>query len=104
MSRRPQVTNLVRPAVIFKLMSRVIALQKRNLVRGYASRELCVSSEIEAIRRDNSLQDIMTIGSLLKGSDGLLGGNKKNLVQICSSSLDLARWAGRMRSDTLPVT
>ena len=79
MSRRPQVQNTVRPAIIFKLMSKVISLDKRNLVRGYASRELRVSSEIEAIREDNSLQDIMTVGSLLKGVDGLLGGNKKKL-------------------------
>ncbi len=77
MSRRPQISIPVRPAIIFKLMSRVVALDKRNLVRGYASRDLRVSSEIEAIREGNSLQDIMTIGSLLKGIDGLLGGDKK---------------------------
>ena len=88
MSRRPQVTNLVRPAIIFKLMSRVIALDKRNLVRGYASKELRVSSEIEAVREGNSLQDIMTIGSLLKGVDGLLGSNKKK------ASTDLFKFTG----------
>lgn len=78
MSRRPQVSHTVRPAIVFRLMSQVIALDKRNLVRGYASKDLRVSSEIEAIREGNSLQDIMTIGSLLKGVDGLLGGKKKN--------------------------
>jgi len=77
MSRRPQVSNPVRSSIIFKLMSQVISLEKRNLVRGYASRELRVTSEIEAIRGGNSLPDIMSIGSLLKGVDGLLGGTKK---------------------------
>jgi hypothetical protein len=88
MSRRPQVKNTVRPAIIFKLISRVISLDKRNLVRGYASRDLRVSSEIEAIREGNSLQDIMTVGSLLKGVDGLLGGKKKKV------STDLFKFTG----------
>lgn len=77
MSHRPQVSHTVRPAIIFRLISQVTALDKRNLVRGYASKDLRTSSEIEAIREGNSLQDIMTIGALLKGADGLLDGNKK---------------------------
>lgn len=77
MSHRPQVSHTVRPAIIFRLISQVTALDKRNLVRGYTSKDLRVSSKIEAIREGNSLQDIMTIGALLKGTDGLLAGNKK---------------------------
>lgn len=74
------------------------------MVRGYASRELRVSSEIEAIRENNSLQDIMTVGSLLKGVDGLLGVIKRNLVLICSSLLYLGLWGGKMKFATLPDT
>lgn len=86
MSHRPQSSKTVRPAIIFKLMSRVRSLKKRNLVRGYASRDLRGSSEIDAVRRDNSLIDIMTIGALLKGNEGLLAADRKK------TSADLFRF------------
>lgn len=73
----------LRPPHFFKLVASLGSLKKRNLLRGYASQELRIRSKIDDIRKGNSLKDIMTIGSLMKGHDGLLAGSlKKNSSEL----------------------
>lgn len=76
----------VRKPEYFKLVASIRSLAKRNLLRGYASQELNSSAKIDNIRQGNTLNDIMIIGSILKGDDGLLSG------EIKKSSADLFKF------------
>lgn len=70
-------SKIERSIDVYKLISSINSLSKRNLLRGYISNDLIKQAEIEAIRKDNSLSDMMTIGALLKGKGGLLENNYK---------------------------
>lgn len=57
---------------IFSLTSKVQNKLKRNLLRGFYSKQYLSNEELELIRANNSLNDNMIIGSVLKGPNGLL--------------------------------
>lgn len=86
MSRKLRFSNSARSPQIHRLISSVGSLKKRNLVRGYISQELKSRAEIDAVRKANTANDMMVIGALLKGRDGLLGDNGKK------TSADLFRF------------
>lgn len=67
-----------RPASIFKLISGVRDLKKRNLLRGYSAKQIITPSDIEAIRNGNSPQDSVVVGAILKGPDGIYYRPKQN--------------------------
>ena len=61
---------------IYKKISSIRSIKKKNLLRGYISKSHISPRDVEAIRRDNSPNDAMAIGALLKGENGLLGKKK----------------------------
>lgn len=77
MSRKLVSSNMGRSAQVHRLISSVKSLQKRNLVRGYVSQELRSRAEIDSVRKDNNVSDMMVVGALLKGTGGLLENDKK---------------------------
>ncbi|MBB3261661.1 hypothetical protein F4827_006534 [Paraburkholderia bannensis] len=82
--------RVTRSPELYRLISSVRDINKRNLLRGYCSKKIISPSEIESIRDNNSLLDSMTIGAVLKGPDGLLerpGSGRK-------TSKDLYRFTG----------
>lgn len=56
---------------IYLLISKIKNIKKRNLLRGYCQRGYLSSSEIEALRANNSYSDNKTIGAIIKGPGGL---------------------------------
>ncbi|MEE4138714.1 hypothetical protein [Pseudomonas viridiflava] len=86
MSSFKKPSSFLRPPVFFKLVASIKSLKKRNLLRGYASQELRLKTAIDDIRRGNTIDDIMTIGSVLKGPEGLIAG------EIKKTSSDLFRF------------
>jgi hypothetical protein len=58
-------------ADVYKLISNVRNLDKRNLLRGYSSKPNISNQEIEIIRKGNSSRDSAIIGALLNGRNGL---------------------------------
>lgn len=75
-----------RPPEIYKQISSIRSIKKKNLLRGYISKCYISPRDVEAIRRDNSPNDAMAIGALLKGENGLL--NKKNkTTRVLSNDL-----------------
>lgn len=77
MSSFTKAKNSLRLPIFFKLVASLKSLKKRNLLRGYASQELRIKSAIDDIRKGNTIDDIMTIGALLKGPKGLIAGETK---------------------------
>jgi hypothetical protein len=77
MSRNIKSSGVVRPPKFHKLTASIKSLKKRNLVRGYASQNLRGRAEIDSVRKTNTLGDMMAIGALLKGEDGLLTTDRK---------------------------
>lgn len=67
-----------RPAGVYKLIASVKNLKKRNLLRGYSAKSHISYSDVEEIRRENSLYDSMIAGAILKGTNGLLDGPNSN--------------------------
>lgn len=55
----------------YRLISSIKNPVKRNLARGYVSHRTLNSTQIEELRRGNSLVDDVTVGALLKGRGGL---------------------------------
>lgn len=71
------------------LIARVKNTDKRNLLRGHASRPHLNPSDIESIRKDNTSDDIRLIGAILKGPYGLLEEYNPLSTTIKKTSTDL---------------
>lgn len=56
-----------RPPEVFKLISGIRNVKKRNLLRGYSTKLKINSHDVEIIRRGNTPHDSLIIGALLKG-------------------------------------
>lgn len=81
------ITNsnkVFRPAEVYRLIASVHNIKKRNFLRGCCVKFYISSHDAEAIRRNNSLHDIMIIGALLKGPHGLIDGASQNKKKTCS--------------------
>lgn len=57
---------------VYKLISQIHHIKTRNLLRGYSVKPQISSLDAEIIRSQNSLQDSVITGALLKGRYGLL--------------------------------
>lgn len=67
---------------IYRFISNVKNLKKKNLLRGYSVKDNIIDNEVDALRKNNSLHDCMIIGAALKGKGGLLQGkNDKKTSQ-----------------------
>lgn len=75
---------------IYRLISKIQNINKRNLLRGYSSKTYFTASEIEAMRNRDSFSDSAIVGALLKGPNGLLDDDKNKK----KTSKDLYRLTG----------
>ena len=75
-----------RPASIYRLISNVKNIEKRNLLRGYIAKSTISQSDIESIRSGKSYHDSMIAGAILKGPNGLRE-DKKNSIKKTSGDL-----------------
>lgn len=57
---------------IYKLISKISNKDKRNLLRGYLSKQNISTSEINEIRRKNNANDCEVLGAILNTSNGIL--------------------------------
>lgn len=71
---------------IYRSISRVGNVSKRNVVRGYAVKTNLTTRNIDNIRSRNSLKDITIIGGILKGPNGLADGDQ-NKIKKTSDNL-----------------
>lgn len=72
---------------LYGLIARVKNTDKRNLLRGHASRPHLNPSDIESIRKGNTSNDIRLIGAILKGPHGLLeeyNPSRKTIKKTCT--------------------
>ena len=67
-NQKPQVHSLI---------SKIKNPNKRNLLRGHSSKSRLSANEIEDIRKNNTLDDLKTIGAILKGPHNLLNEERK---------------------------
>src|SRR5690606_18571519 len=67
-NQKPQVHSLI---------SKIKNPNKRNLLRGHSSKSRLSANEIEHIRKNNTLDDLKTIGAILKGPQNLLNEERK---------------------------
>lgn len=75
------------PEVIYRMISKIKELKRRNLLRGYSAKSSISSGEAEVARRGASLHDSLILGGLLKSRCGLLDGAGKEK----KSSADIFR-------------
>lgn len=66
---KPERRHLPKDA--YRLISSIKNSAKRNLARGYVSRQALTSTQVDELRRGNSFVDDMTVGALLRGKGGL---------------------------------
>lgn len=71
-----------RPKEIYKLISFVTDIKKRNFLRGCCTKSRLTSRDIELIRRGNSPNDSLIIGAVLNAPGGLL--NKSSIKKKSS--------------------
>lgn len=57
---------------IYKLISKISNKNKRNLLRGYLSKQDINTSEINEIRRKNNVNDCGVLGAILNSPNGIL--------------------------------
>lgn len=81
-----KVKKTWRPAHIYALIASVRNIKKRNLLRGYSSKQMLFPADAEILRAENSNFDSQLTGAVLKGPSGLLIGPK---VKPKKSSADL---------------
>lgn len=81
-----KVKKAWRPAHIYALIASVRNIKKRNLLRGYSSKQMLFPADAEVLRAENSNFDSQLTGAVLKGPSGLLIGQK---VKPKKSSADL---------------
>lgn len=62
----------------YRLISKISNIKKRNLLRGYIVKSQLTGSDAEAIRKDNTANDSVVIGAILKGPEGLLNKEKNH--------------------------
>lgn len=77
MERNFQTKKVWRPSKIYKLISRVKNIKKKNLLRGYSAKSHINFYDVEIIRKDNSPHDSMIAGAILKGPQGLLDASNQ---------------------------
>lgn len=63
---------------VYKLISQIHNVKKRNLLRGYSAKSQISSLDVEIIRRENNFQDSLITGALMKGRNGLLNNHAFN--------------------------
>lgn len=61
----------------YSSLSKVKSINKKNLLRGYASKKNFKDKEIDNIRKGNNLHDCLLVGSLIKSTGGLLNRGPK---------------------------
>ncbi len=77
MKNKFQSEKAWRPSEIYKLVSKISNINKRNILRGYIAKSHITHYEAEVIRKSNSLHDSLIVGALLKGPHGLLDEQTK---------------------------
>lgn len=65
-----------RPPNLYRSISKIDNVKKRNVIRGYAVRSSLNTRDIDNIRSFNSLKDITAIGAILRGPSGLVDENE----------------------------
>ncbi|WP_340123961.1 hypothetical protein [Methylobacter svalbardensis] len=75
------------PKEIYKLITGISNIKKRNLLRGYVTKSHITHHEAEIIRRANSPHDSMIVGALLKGPHGLMDEPAKKKKKTSSDLL-----------------
>lgn len=72
MKNNLQKSKVSRPAEIYKLITAIRNIKKRNLLRGFITKIQIRHHDAGIIRKENSPHDSMIVGALLKGPNGLL--------------------------------
>lgn len=73
-----------RPAQIYRQISQIRELKKRNLLRGLSSKPEIGLGDIESIREGNSPHDSVIAGAILKGPWGLLNATNEGKKKTSS--------------------
>lgn len=76
--------KLVKSPDIYKQISKIRDIGKKNLLRGYSAKSALNSHDVNEIRKGVSIFDSMIIGSLLKGPSGF---SKEKYVKRTSADL-----------------
>ena len=63
-----------RPKHIYRLISGLTDIKKRNLLRGYSAKSQLSPNEVEQARQENTLRNSTILGAILKGPQGLWDG------------------------------
>ena len=84
MKNIPQRKKASRPAKIHRLISSIRSLNKRNQLRGYCSKPEIFPADIEAIRSNNSFNDSIITGEVLKGPLGLMNEPTRPRARVSS--------------------